>query len=61
MTAGGGAVRWGEVSKRLNEGASVPIETSDFNEVMRTLEAENSVMISGEGARRNIRRLTAVV
>ncbi|PNY20656.1 DNA helicase [Tolypocladium capitatum] len=60
MTAGGNAVRWGDVAKRLGEGASVPVETSEFNEVMRALEAENSIMITGEGARRNVRRVTAV-
>jgi DNA replication licensing factor MCM4 len=61
MTSGGGSVRWGDVMRRLNEGASVPVDQGEFTEVMRTLEAENSVMVSGEGARRNIRRVTAVV
>lgn len=61
MTAGGNTVRWGEVARRLSEGASVPVETSEFNEVMRALEAENAIMISGDGARRTIRRVTAIV
>ncbi|KAM5355840.1 hypothetical protein ACJ41O_002486 [Fusarium nematophilum] len=61
MTAGGNSVRWGDIARRLGEGASVPIEQSEFNEVMRALEAENAVMISGEGARRTVRRVTAVV
>lgn len=61
MCANGGSVRWPEVMKRLNEGASVPIDQGEFTEVMRSLEAENQVMVSGEGARRNIRRVTAVV
>ncbi|KAF5026225.1 hypothetical protein F66182_1692 [Fusarium sp. NRRL 66182] len=60
MTAGGNAVRWGDVARRLSEGASVPVEQSEFNEVMRALEAENAVMISGEGARRIVRRVTSV-
>ncbi|KAF4975887.1 hypothetical protein FZEAL_7360 [Fusarium zealandicum] len=60
MTAGGNTVRWGDVARRLSEGASVPVEQSEFNEVMRALEAENSVMISGEGARRTVRRVTTV-
>ncbi|ODA79592.1 hypothetical protein RJ55_05186 [Drechmeria coniospora] len=60
MTAGGNTVRWGDVSKRLSEGASMPIETSEFNEVMRALEAENAIMVTGEGARRNVRRVTSV-
>ncbi|RGP67249.1 minichromosome maintenance 4 cell division control 54 [Fusarium longipes] len=58
MTAGGNTVRWGDVARRLSEGASIPVEQSEFNEVMRALEAENAVMILGEGARRTIRRVT---
>ncbi|KAH6898563.1 MCM2/3/5 family-domain-containing protein [Thelonectria olida] len=61
MTAGGNSVRWGDVSRRLGEGASLPVEQSEFSEVMRALEAENAIMISGEGARRTVRRVTAVV
>lgn len=61
MTAGGGSVRWGDVARRLGEGASVPVEGAEFAEVMRALEAENAIMISGEGARRTVRRVTAVV
>ncbi|KAF4967869.1 hypothetical protein FSARC_4668 [Fusarium sarcochroum] len=60
MTAGGNTVRWGDVARRLSEGASIPVENSEFNEVMRALEAENAVMISGEGARRTVRRVTSV-
>lgn len=60
MTAGGNTVRWGDVARRLSEGASIPVEQSEFNEVMRALEAENAVMIMGEGARRTIRRVTSV-
>lgn len=61
MTAGGNSVRWGEVARRLGEGASVPVEQADFNEAMRALEAENAIMIAGDGARRTVRRVTAVV
>lgn len=57
MTAGGNTVRWGDVFRRLSEGASIPVEQSEFNEVMRALEAENALMIMGEGARRTIRRV----
>lgn len=60
MTAGGNAVRWGDVAKRLAEGASVPVETSEFNEVIRALETESAIMITGEGARRSVRRVMAV-
>lgn len=61
MTAGGNSVRWGDVSRRLAEGASVPVEQSEFAEAMRALEAENAVMVSGDGVRRTVRRVTAVV
>ncbi|CVK95242.1 minichromosome maintenance protein 4 (cell division control protein 54) [Fusarium proliferatum] len=60
MTAGGNTVRWGDVARRLSEGASIPVEQSEFNEVMRALEAESAIMITGEGARRTIRRVTSV-
>lgn len=61
MTAGGNSVRWSDVAKRLAEGASMPVETAEFNEVMRSLETENLISVNGEGARRNVRRVTAVV
>lgn len=61
MTAGGNSVRWSDVARRLNEGASIQVESADFNEVMRALEAENAIMVSGDGARRSVRRVTAVV
>ncbi|KAM0203796.1 hypothetical protein ACHAPA_006269 [Fusarium lateritium] len=60
MTAGGNTVRWGDVARRLSEGASITVEQSEFNEVMRALEAENAIMIMGEGARRTVRRVTSV-
>jgi len=61
MTAGGQGVRWSDVSRRLGEVASGPVEAADFNECMRALEMEGSVTVSGEGARKTIRRVTAVV
>lgn len=61
MTAGGNSVRWGDVARRLSEGSSVTVEQAEYTEAMRALEAENSIMISGEGARRMVRRVTAVV
>lgn len=61
LTGGGQSVRFSDVSRRLNEGASVPIEPSDFAETMRALEMEGLIMITGEGARKNVRRVTGVV
>ncbi|RBR03459.1 hypothetical protein FVER53590_00961 [Fusarium verticillioides] len=60
MTAGGNTVRWTDVARRLSEGASIPVEQSEFNDVMRALEVESAIMITGEGARRTIRRVTSV-
>ncbi|KAK9788975.1 putative DNA helicase [Seiridium cardinale] len=60
MTSGGQSAKWAEVSRRLGEGASVPIEPADFAEVMRALEMEGLIMVSGEGARRSVRRVTGV-
>ncbi|KAL8345521.1 hypothetical protein RB601_005531 [Gaeumannomyces tritici] len=61
MTAGGGSVRYADVARRLAESASVPVEAADFAECMRALEMDGSVTISGEGARKTVRRITAVV
>ncbi|KAK4034795.1 MCM2/3/5 family-domain-containing protein [Parachaetomium inaequale] len=61
LTAGGQAVRFSEVARKLAEGAGVPVEPGDFAEVMRTLEMEGAVMITGEGPRKSVRRVTASV
>lgn len=61
LTASGGTVRFAEVAKRLGEGAGVTVDAAEFAEVMRALEMEGAIMISGEGARKNVRRVTAVV
>ncbi|KAI0016441.1 cell division control protein 54 [Xylariomycetidae sp. FL0641] len=60
LTSNGAAVRFSEVSRKLNEGASVPLEPADFAETMRALEMEGLVMVTGEGARRSVRRVTGV-
>ncbi|KAF3016203.1 hypothetical protein E8E14_011204 [Neopestalotiopsis sp. 37M] len=60
MTSGGQNARWSEISRRLAEGASVAVEPADFAEVMRALEMEGLIMISGEGARRSVRRVTGL-
>ena len=60
LTSGGQSVRFAEVSRRLAESASVPVDPADFAETMRALELDGAVVISGEGARRNVRRVTGV-
>jgi len=49
------------VSRRLGEAASVPVEPAEFAECMRALEMDGSITVSGEGARKTVRRVTAVV
>ncbi|KAK3383312.1 MCM2/3/5 family-domain-containing protein [Lasiosphaeria ovina] len=61
LTAGGQTVRFSDVARKLSESAGVPVENSEFADVMRTLEMEGSVMITGEGARKSVRRVTASV
>lgn len=61
LTAGGQAVKYAEVAKKLGEHAGVPVESSDFAECMRALEMDGSITVTGEGARKSVRRVTAVV
>jgi DNA replication licensing factor MCM4 len=61
MTGGGQSVKYADVARRLAEQATVPVEASELAEVIRALEMEGQIMISGEGSRRTIRRLTAQV
>ncbi|KAL2176019.1 MCM2/3/5 family-domain-containing protein [Thermothelomyces heterothallicus CBS 202.75] len=61
LTAGGQAVRYSEVARKLADSAGVPVEPADFAEVMRALEMEGAVMISGEGPRKSVRRVTASI
>lgn len=61
MTSGGQVVRYSEVARRLGEAAGVQVEPAEFAEVMRALEMEGAVMVTGEGARKSIRRVTATI
>ncbi|KAK4659269.1 MCM DNA helicase complex subunit [Podospora pseudocomata] len=61
LTAGGQSVKFAEVARKLSDGASVPVESANFAEAMRTLEMEGAIMVSGEGARKSVRRVTAQV
>ncbi|KAF2147099.1 uncharacterized protein K452DRAFT_282086 [Aplosporella prunicola CBS 121167] len=60
MTRAGGAVRIADVVRRVGEGASIQVEGQEVTEALRALEAEGKVMLSGEGARRSVRRVTGV-
>jgi len=61
LTSGGQAVKYGEVARKLAEGASVQVDSGEFAEVMRMLEMEGAVQVSGEGARKSVRRVTAAI
>lgn len=61
LTAGGQAVKYAEVAKKLGENAGIPVDASEFAECMRALEMDGSATITGEGARKSVRRVTAVV
>lgn len=58
LTAGGQSVRFSEVARKLGEGAGVQVDPGEFAEVMRTLEMEGVVSITGEGARKSVRKFT---
>ncbi|KLJ11041.1 minichromosome maintenance protein 4 (cell division control protein 54) [Blastomyces silverae] len=58
--AGAGGARWSEVLRLLNEGGSMEVEGTEFADAVRALEAEGTVSVVGEGARRSIRRVGVV-
>ncbi|KAF2088396.1 MCM-domain-containing protein [Saccharata proteae CBS 121410] len=60
MTRAGSAVRLSEVVRRVGEGSSVAVESGEVVEALRALEAEGKVQITGEGARRSVRRVTGL-
>lgn len=61
LTSSGQAVKYAEVSRKLGENAGVSVESAEFAECMRALEMDGSVTVTGEGARKSVRRVTAVV
>ena len=60
MTRSGGSARYSEVYRRVSELGSAQVEGTEFAEALRSLEQEGQVVVGGEGARRNIRRITGV-
>lgn len=61
LTSGGQTVKYSEVSKKFSDTAGVPVDPAEFAECMRALEMNGSITVSGEGARKSVRRVTAVV
>lgn len=60
LRSGNQSVRLSELQKGVAENASVSVETAEVNEALRALEAEGKVLVSGEGARKSVRRVTGV-
>lgn len=60
LTGGQTSMRYSEVARRMAEGASVAIESADMAEALRGLEMDGSITVTGEGARRTVRRATGV-
>ncbi|MCJ1450824.1 hypothetical protein MMC28_001158 [Mycoblastus sanguinarius] len=60
MTRAGGAARYSEAFRRVSEQGSAQVEGTEFADALRSLEQEGQVVVSGEGPRRNIRRVTGV-
>ncbi|KAK5257833.1 MCM DNA helicase complex subunit [Exophiala xenobiotica] len=53
-------VRSGGAARKVSEGSTVEIEGAEFSEVLRALEQEGKVQVTGEGGRRNVRRITGI-
>lgn len=61
LRSGNQSARYTDLVRGLSERSSVGLEKTEVEEVLRVLESEGKVMVSGEGARRNVRRVTGVV
>lgn len=57
MAAVGQSVRVADLVRKVREGASENVENAEFVEVLRVADAEGSVIVSGEGARRSVKRV----
>lgn len=60
MTRSGGSARYSEVYRRVSEQGTAQVEGTEFAEALRNLEQEGQVVVGGEGARKNIRRITSL-
>jgi DNA replication licensing factor MCM4 len=61
MGASGTAPRWSDVLKRLNENSSIEVEGTEFQNAVRALETEGLVNVTGDHARRSIRRVGGAI
>ena len=60
MTRSGNGVRIPELAKRLQDESSVAVESNELTDALKSLELEGGVQIVGEGARKDVRRVTGV-
>ncbi|KAI9891897.1 MAG: hypothetical protein M1814_002282 [Vezdaea aestivalis] len=60
MGRNGGAARYNEVLKRVEDQKVLPINGDEFVEAIRVLEQEGQITVSGDGPRRSIRRTTGL-
>lgn len=58
---GGTASRWSEVLREMSARSDIGLDSKEFAEVVRMLETEGMVTVTGEGVRRSIRRNAGVV
>lgn len=61
MGASGTAPRWTDVLKRLNDNSSIEVEGTEFQNAVRALETEGLVNVTGDHARRSIRRVGGAI
>lgn len=60
LRSGSASVRVSEVLRRVGETSSVAVESAELAEALRSLEGEGKLLVSGEGARRSVRRVTGI-
>jgi DNA replication licensing factor MCM4 len=61
LRSGAQAVRVSEVTKQMAENSTEQIDAQEILDVLRQLESEGQLMITGEGARRTVRRVTGMI
>ena len=57
----GGSMRYAEIVRRVGDGSGVEVEGVEVGEALRGLESEGKVLVSGEGGRRTVRRVTGSI
>jgi DNA replication licensing factor MCM4 len=60
LRSGNSSVRVQDVLRRVGEDSTVAVESAELGEALRALEGEGKLLISGEGQRRSVRRVTGM-